>query len=96
MANIGSRRAWTGLGLAALALTAGALARRALSPASAPEELRDAVASPSLAAGALRPNWAFSIRPAPPAERPILSQRLARFADALDAKAALLRRSSGR
>ncbi|HEX4048902.1 MAG TPA: hypothetical protein VH309_13745 [Elusimicrobiota bacterium] len=91
----GSNRAWTALGFAALVLTAGAMARRrAVAAAKAPEELRDAVASPALAAGALRPPWAFAVRPERPVERPLLSERLARLADALDARAARLRRAA--
>ena len=88
-----SKRAWAWIGLAALVMTAGVMARRSFVGARAgPDELRDAVASPALPAGALRTFSAFSVRPARRMEKPVLSSRLTRFADALDAQAARLRR----
>lgn len=77
-------------------MVAGALARRSFAPAAAaPEELRDAVAAPFLAAGAPRPSWAFAVRPAAGrVEKPVMSARLNRLADALDARVARLRRSA--
>jgi hypothetical protein len=86
-----STRAWTWIGAVALVLTAGLMLRRTSGAApAAPEELRDAVASPAPLAGprAMPRSGAFSV---PPRPRPALSRRLSRLADALDAKAASLR-----
>jgi hypothetical protein len=88
-----STRSWTWIGAVALVLTVAVMARRTAGGAKAqPEELRDAVASPASPIGA-RPMFsagAFSRVPARPVES-LISARLNRLADALDAKAASLR-----
>jgi hypothetical protein len=85
--------AWSGA--AALILTVGFMARRTTGDArvAAPEELRDAVASPAPAMGArLVPSAGVPARFALRAKNTV-SARLSRFADAADAKAASMRRS---
>jgi hypothetical protein len=96
MEDIRSVRTGTWLGILALALTVGVMARRATVRFSAAnEDLRDAVASPAplpAMPAAPRPGaYAFNERPAP---RPLIARRLDRLADALDAKAASLRASA--
>ena len=98
MKDIGSVRTGTWLGILALVLTVGVMARRAtVTFSAADEDLRDAVASPAPAAAPRtaprRPRVsAFKERPAP---RPRPAPRVARFDGDLAAKSAgLLDRSS--
>lgn len=93
MKDLRSVRTGTWVGILTLALTVGVMARRALvaAPTAPPEELRDAVASPAPLVPARPGAYAFAVRPAP---RPLVSRRLDRLADALDAKAASLRAAS--
>jgi hypothetical protein len=83
--------------VAAMILTFGVTARRAVvgERNAAPEELRDAVASPAIPAGARSVPLGYFARPGL-AKRPVVAVRLDRYADALDAQAAALRRSASR
>ncbi|MDP3542455.1 MAG: hypothetical protein Q8T11_08315 [Elusimicrobiota bacterium] len=85
-----SARAWTFAGAVTLALTVGALARRAAPP---PEDMRDAVAEPSSVAP--EQGWfaSPSVRRAE-AERALTASREAKVAAAHKARRARLRRDA--
>lgn len=105
MDSIRARRAWTLIGAAALALGVGVMARQSVKTAPlAPEEMRDAVASPISPAllGAVRaaqPNTGYFASPAgrrAEAERALMSSRLTKVSAAMQARAAKLRREAAR
>jgi hypothetical protein len=92
-----SNRSWTWIGAVALVLTVGILARHDSGRAKIEsEELRDAVASPVPVGARPTASAGAFARVALPPRKPALSERLNRFADALDAKAESLRSTPSR
>lgn len=101
-----SGRTWTLIGAAVLALTVGTMARRsAVVPASAPEDMRDAVASPAVpvspamlgGARVAQPQTGYFASPAgrrAEAERALMSSRMTKVSKAMRARAAKLRREA--
>ena len=81
MADTRRERAWTLIGAAALALTAGVMMRRAARAPVAAEELRDAVASPATPVAAKDAGWfATPSSRRAEAEESLLSSRRSRAA----------------
>jgi hypothetical protein len=101
-----SRRTWTFVGAAVLALSVGVMIRRtSQTPMGPPEEMRDAVAaapiSPAMLGGArvIQPNTGYFASPAgrrAEAERAMLSSRMTKVSKAMQNRAAQLRRDAAR
>jgi len=100
-----SRRTWTLVGAAVLALSVGVMIRRtAQAPMGPQEELRDAVAapiSPAMLGGArvIQPNTGYFASPAgrrAEAEKAMLSSRMTKVSKAMQNRAAQLRREAAR